>query len=68
MGALFWGMIFGAVGTGYFIYGKKQGEMWALGAGVALCLFPYFIDNLWLTLLVGAGLMALPFVAHRQGW
>ncbi|CAK8712284.1 Amino acid transport protein [Candidatus Electronema halotolerans] len=58
---LFWGVIFGAVGSGYFIYGKKQQASVPLFAGILLCVFPYFIANTLLMLLVGFILIAVPF-------
>jgi hypothetical protein len=58
---LFWGVIFGALGSGYFIYGKKQQAFVPLFAGILLCVFPYFIANTFLMLLVGFILTAMPF-------
>ncbi len=65
---LFFGFIFGMVGLGYFMYGKKQGDLMALAVGIGLMVYPYFIYNLWLVLLVGVVLMALPFVSRHMGW
>jgi hypothetical protein len=56
------GILTGAVGTGYFMYGKRQTKFAPLLAGMALCVYPYFVDStLWL-IVVGAVLMAAPFV------
>lgn len=55
-------LLFGAIGTGYFLYGWRQKHGMALLAGVALCAVPYFISSTLLLVLVGLGLMALPFV------
>lgn len=55
-------LLFGAVGTAYFIYGKRQQSLIPLFAGIGLFVFPMFISNAWLTLLVGAALCAAPFV------
>jgi len=30
-------------------------------AGLLLCIYPYFTENVWLLLGIGAGLMAFPF-------
>jgi hypothetical protein len=65
MGLIFAGIVFGSLGIGYFIYGKKQKNWVALCAGLALCVVPYFIAHLGLLLLVGAGLAAAPFIASR---
>ncbi len=56
------GFIFGCIGMGYFVYGKKQARWVALFAGVGLCAFPYVITNIWAVLLTGVVLMALPFI------
>lgn len=61
MAALFGGMLFGCVGVGYIMYGRKQRNGIALVTGIALCGFPYFIPNLILMILAGAILMAIPF-------
>lgn len=62
MGTLVAGIFFGIIGSGYFMYGRKAQNPVALLAGVALCVFPYFVDGLWWTLLIGTMLAAAPFV------
>lgn len=64
---LFLGLIFGAVGTVYFMYGKKQHDATFLVVGVALALYPYFFDNVFLVLIIGAALSAVP-IARAKGW
>ena len=44
---LMWGMFFGSIGVGFFIYGRKQKAVVPLCVGVALCVFPYFIANVY---------------------
>ena len=62
MAWLIWGMLFGAFGMGYFVYGKQQRRIVALACGIGLMVFPYFFTStLWL-LLIGAALMTAPFV------
>jgi len=56
--ALFWGLI----GMAYFVYGKKQSNAIALGAGIGLMFFPYFVSNAWISAAVGIILTILPFV------
>ena len=58
---LIWGMLFGSIGVGFFIYGRKQKAVVPLCVGVALCVFPYFIANVYVLVLVGAVLMAIPY-------
>jgi hypothetical protein len=59
---LFIEFLFGMVGTGYFMYGKKSGNMIALCCGLGLGIFPYFVDRMVFILLVGVVLVAVPFV------
>lgn len=61
MAWLFWSMIFGAVGMGYFVYGKREQRGIAFLSGVLLCVFPYFVSNVLVMILLGALFMALPF-------
>lgn len=58
---LFWGIMFGAIGSGYFIYGKRQQKMIPLVTGILLCVFPYFVSNTYLLLFIGFVLMITPY-------
>ena len=60
--ALFIDLIAGALGVGYWIYGKKESRMAPMLAGAALCVVPYFVGNVWMLLLVCVGLLAAPFL------
>jgi len=53
--------LFGTIGMGMFMYGKKAGRMIPLGAGLALMLVPYFIPNLILMAVVCCLLTATPW-------
>ncbi len=57
-------MFIGCIGMGYIIYGRKQFKGSALVAGIALCVYPYFVHNLILLLLIGTGIMVVPFFVH----
>jgi hypothetical protein len=62
MNALFVGLIAGAFGMAYFVYGKRQAKFVAMFSGIALCIYPYFFESvLWLC-VVGAALLVAPFV------
>ena len=61
---LIWGMLFGAIGFGYFLYGKKQRAVVPLIVGIALCVVPYFIANVYALVMVGVILMAIPYVVR----
>lgn len=58
---LFAGVIFGSIGMGYLVYGKKQHKGIALLSGLMLCVMPYFTANIVLLVLSGILFMALPF-------
>jgi hypothetical protein len=49
-GILFASLIWGTVGMGFFIFGKKQGSASALFGGLALMGISYFISSgLWMS-------------------
>jgi hypothetical protein len=54
-------MVFGAIGLGYFLYGKKQQRFAPLLAGLVLMVYPYFVANTYALLVIGVGLMAAPY-------
>lgn len=59
--SLFWGLIFGAIGLGFFVYGKKQRAVIPLLCGIALMVFPYFVASTLLLVLIGLVLIAIPY-------
>lgn len=59
------GLIAGVFGTAYFVYGKRQMKIAPMVCGVALCVYPYFTDNLAWLCVIGALLLAVPFVTNR---
>ena len=58
---LVWSLLFSSAGMGYLIYGKRQRRATALFSGLALCIYPYFVGNVYLLVAIGIGLLALPF-------
>ena len=62
VGKLFFGIVAGAIGVAYIVYGRRQTKLAAVLAGVLLCIYPYFVESwIWLC-VVGAILLAVPFV------
>ncbi len=61
MASLLWGLLFGSIGMGYFVYGKKLGRGVPLISGIALMAFPYFVTSSVLIVLIGLVLMAVPY-------
>ncbi len=58
---LLWGLLFGSIGFGFFLYGKKQKSVVPLITGIVLCVVPYFIANVYVLVGVGLVLMAIPY-------
>ena len=59
---LFVSLLVSAIGAAYFVYGKRQTKFAALICGIALCVYPYFVDSwLWMC-VIGGALMAIPFL------
>ncbi len=58
---ILWGLVFGAIGIGYFTYGRRQGNKAALLAGLALMAFPYFVSSVLAMVVVGCLLLSLPY-------
>ena len=40
---LFFGLVFGCIGFGFFLYGKNQRAPVPLVCGLVLMIFPYFV-------------------------
>ncbi len=59
---LFVGLVAGAFGMAYFVYGKRQTKFVPMIAGILLCVYPYFIDSLLWLCIVGGALLVAPFV------
>jgi len=58
---LFWALLFGSFGLGFFIYGRKQKAVVPLVCGLVLMIFPYFISNTILIVAIGVMLIVVPY-------
>ncbi len=58
---LVWSMVFGVVGFGFFSYERKQRAIVPLSSGICLFVVPYFISNLYMLIISGLILIALPY-------
>ena len=65
MALILWGLLFSSIGFVYFVYGKKRQNLVIRYTGVALIVFPYFIQTPTILVLVGIALMALPKIISR---
>ena len=59
--SLLWGLLFGSIGMGFLIYGRKQRAVVPLICGLALIIFPYFLSNTILLIAVGIVLIGIPY-------
>ena len=58
---LLWGVLFSAIGLGFLVYGKRQRAIVPLACGLTLMIFPYFISNSALLVVVGIVLVVIPY-------
>jgi hypothetical protein len=57
--SLLWGLLFGSIGLGFFVYGRRQKRVVPLVSGLAL--IPYFVSNTILLVTLGIALIAIPY-------
>lgn len=58
---LLWIVLFGSVGLGFFVYGRRERAIVPLLVGIALMVVPYFVSNIYLLVTFGVVLIALPY-------
>ena len=58
---MIWGLIFGTIGLGYFVYGKKQKAVIPFISGFGLMAIPYFVSNVYILVLSCLVLLVLPY-------
>ena len=59
--ALLWSLVFGSLGFGFFLYGKKQHAVVPLVCGLGLMTLPYVVSNLLLLITLGVTFIVLPY-------
>lgn len=65
---LFASLIWGSVGAGYFIYGKKQGEMVPLIGGIVMIAVSCLVANwLWMSLISVSVMVGVWLLLKRGG-
>jgi len=62
---LFFDIVFGAIGSGYLLYAKREFNAAFAVTGFLLIVYPYFLSNAWAELVVGAVLVAAPFLIRK---
>jgi len=58
---LIWAVLFGAVGMGYFVYGRRQRAVVPFICGISLFIFPYFTPNVYVLVLTGIVISSIPY-------
>ena len=61
------GLLLGAVGMVFLALARKEHDPTYLFCGVALIIYPYFVENVLLIILIGAALIAIP-IGRSKGW
>jgi len=65
---LFASLIWGSVGVGYFIYGKKQQSWTPMIGGILMIVASYFVSSALLMSLICAALMVAVYVLVKRGY
>jgi len=66
MSMLIFSVIFGSIGFGYIVYGRKQQKPIPLVVGLCLCAFPYFIPDPYAMATVGTILTITPWLLRER--
>ncbi|MEJ2132077.1 MAG: hypothetical protein P8Y95_10760 [Gammaproteobacteria bacterium] len=59
--SILWMVLWGGIGMGYFIYGRKQRRAIPFVSGIGLMVFPTFVSDPFGLVAIGALLMLLPY-------
>jgi len=62
---LFFSFVIGSVGLAYFVYGKKMTELSFMLFGLLLMVYPYFIPNIILSIIIGLVFLMGPFILNK---
>ena len=65
---LFASLIWGSVGMGYFIYGKKQASWAAMVGGVVMMAGSYFVGSALLMSVLSVAVIAGVYFLLKQGY
>jgi len=61
-------LIWGSVGLGFFIYGKKQQSLIPLSGGLLLIGISYFIESAIMMSLAAVGILVAIYLLKKQGY
>ena len=61
VGLLLWGVLFSSIGVGFALFGKQQRAPVPLVCGIILMIYPFFVHNVVVLVLVGVVVSAVPY-------
>ncbi len=59
-------LLISCLGMAFFMFGKKTQSLKPMLAGVAMSIYPFFVNNVWLLWAVTIAVMAGCFVLREQ--
>ena len=65
---LFASLVWGSIGLGYFIYGKKQQSISAIAGGILMMMIAYFVSSALVMSLVSLAIVAGVYVLIKRGY
>ncbi len=65
---LFASLIWGSVGVGYFIYGKKQSSWVPMTGGILMIVVSYFVGSVVVMSLISIGIIAAIHALLKRGY
>ena len=65
---LFASLLWGSVGMGYFIYGKKQSATMPMIGGVVICAVSYVVSSWFLMTLLSIGIIVAIHWLIKRGY
>jgi hypothetical protein len=65
---LFASLIWGSIGVGYFIYGKKQQSVSAMAGGVLMIIVSYFVGSALLMSVISLALIVAVYKLSKRGY
>jgi hypothetical protein len=65
---LFASLLWGSIGVGYFIYGKKQGAMVPMVGGILMIAASYVVSSWLLMSLLSTALMVAVYLLVKRGY
>ncbi len=66
--SLFASLLWGSVGVGYFIYGRKQQSASAMGGGILMILISYLLGSALLLTLASLGIVLAVYCLTKHGY